>query len=468
MRGLKIKFLFLFVLLVAQSKAQDSLQLMSLSDFYRIVLTCHPLAKQAATLPDAARSQIRMARGAFDPVLKSDYDEKELAGEDYWKIWQSKLEIPVWLGADLKVAYDNSTGKYLDNSVLTPDGGLSYVGFTMPLGQGLLIDQRRATLKQAKLSAELADADKISMINKLLLQAAKDYWDWTFTYNKFLLHEESLRLALVRFNAIRDRVLFGDLPAIDSLEAFIEVQNRQTILAQSAMEYNNARLIASNNLWNEAAEPLETTAAVIPALEAQDMEAISSEQLALLLKLSMENHPELLKLNLKIDYLTIERKLAAEKLRPKLNFDYNLLRSGDQPWNSDEWATENNYKYGFNFSFPLFLREERGKLGFTKIKIQQTNFDRQQRSREIKTQVQTSWNELVALKEQMTVQESQVQNSTKMLDGEQYRFNNGEGSIFLINTRENNLINSRIKLIELKTKFAKSKAFLYWAAGRFQ
>lgn len=460
--------LLLFLLLSAAGvSAQDSLQIMRLRDYYELVLAHHPVVKQAANFSEMARAEIRTARGGFDPLLKSDYEEKKFDQKNYWTRWESKLIVPVWTGADLKIAYDDNNGKLLDNQYAVPQGGLSYVGISVPLGQGLLIDERRATLRQAQQLSRMAEADRVKTINKLLLSAAKTYWEWTFTRERLQFHQEALRLATVRFEAIRARVLFGDLPAIDSLEAFIEVQNRRNVLTQSDLESRNARLIASNFLWNSSGEPVELSPAIFPVFDAADLDTISSEQQNLLLELARVNHPELLKLDAKRSQLEIERRWAAEKLRPKLNFDYNFLEGGVTPWESRpaEWQFNNNYKMGFMFSLPLFLREERGKLGLVKLKIEQLGFDQRQLMREILTEVNTSWNQLNLLGDQIRIQEEQVKNAALMLEGELFRFNNGESSIFLVNTRENALINSRIKLAELKSKYAGSKAYLFWSAG---
>lgn len=459
--------LMFFCLLSSPVMAQDSIRVMTLGDFYGLILANHPFAKQAANLPVMAQREIRTARGAFDPVLKSDYDEKKFDSKNYWTTWQSKLQVPVWFGADIKIAYDNNNGQFLDDNFLVPDGGLTYVGLTLPLGQGLLIDQRRAALRQAQIGATMADAERVKLINKLLLQAAKDYWDWAFTWNRYLLHLESLRLAQVRFSAIRERVLFGDLPAIDSLEAYIEVQNRENIRTQSLLEYNNARLISETYLWNNESQPVVLDTTVYPVIDVSDVDTVSLAQLSILREFARINHPEIVKVGAKIDQLEIERRWAAEKLRPKLNLDYNFLRGGSEPWQDIDqgWNMNNNYKMGVNFSVPLFLREERGKLGLTKLKIQQTTLDQLQLQRDIDIMVQTSWNELLAMRDQINVQAAQVVNAGLMLEGEQFRFGAGESSIFLINARENSLISSRIKLVELRAKYAKSKAFLYWAAG---
>nr|MDQ3393294.1 TolC family protein [Bacteroidota bacterium] len=125
----------------------------------------------------------------------------------------------------------------------------------------------------------------------------------------------------------------------------------------------------------------------------------------------------------------------------------------------------NNYKFGVNFAFPLFLRSERGKLHLTKIKIMDINLGMQQSGREITNQIQAFYNELVNLNEQVRLQEDMVENSQILRDGELALFENGESSLFLINTREMSLINSQVKLFELRAKYAKNKVMLQWAAG---
>lgn len=462
-----ILLLFLYIGFVTRADA-DSLSLLTLEDVYGLVLTNHPIARQAQLLPDYAKAEIRTARGAFDPLLKSDYNNKEFKGEEYWNVWQNSLAVPTWYGVDFKVAYDQSDGKYLDPEEITPSNGLSYVGFSVPIGQGLLIDNRRATLRQAQLLTTKATADKVKAINKLLLQVNKDYWDWSFTYQRLLLHRESLGLATQRFEAIRNRVILGEQAAIDSLEAFIEVQNRENTLSQSAMEYSNARLVFAVHLWNTEGEPVEPGISVVPQSGSDGLPSLTVLPLEQLLDTARLQHPDIITMQVRIDQLEIERKLAAEKLRPKLNLDYNFLAPGTSLFSSADAYSPiftDNYKFGVNFSMPLFLREERGKLGATKIKLEQTRFQQQQLSRDILNQVRASYNEMSTLSQQILVQESLQVNADKMLQGELTKFAEGESFLFLVNNRENAVINSQIKLAELRTKYAKSIAQINWAAG---
>ena len=52
--------------------------------------------------------------------------------------------------------------------------------------------------------------------------------------------------------------------------------------------------------------------------------------------------------------------------------------------------------------------------------------------------------------------------------GEDIRFKVGESSLFLLNTRENKVLESMQKLAELKTKFFKSYRAVGWASGQLR
>ena len=53
----------------------------------------------------------------------------------------------------------------------------------------------------------------------------------------------------------------------------------------------------------------------------------------------------------------------------------------------------------------------------------------------------------------------------RLRNGEQIRFENGESSVFLLNSREASLVSARVKLAELQAKYAQTQATLRWAAG---
>ena len=72
---------------------------------------------------------------------------------------------------------------------------------------------------------------------------------------------------------------------------------------------------------------------------------------------------------------------------------------------------------------------------------------------------------MIALRKQILTQEATNKNLIALVKAEESRFNNGESSLFLINARENKALEALEKLIELKTKYAKTVYALQGSAG---
>ncbi|MDX2191295.1 MAG: TolC family protein [Bacteroidota bacterium] len=446
----------------------DTNNVFTLNDLYQSMMANHPVVKQALTLPIQARQEIRMARGTgFDPKFTSGYDEKRYNGTDYFTIWQNQLKIPTWFGAEFKAGYDEAYGKYLNPERTVPNNGLSYLGISVAVGQGLFIDQRRATLRQSQLSQKINEAEKVKLINKILYQAAKDYWNWYFHYNKFKSLEIGYNFALERYEFVKKRVNIGEEAAIDSTEALILLQNRYVTYSQSQMELQNASLELSNHIWGPSDTPLELTINAKPETFNPKTNSEDTNTVQILIQYAKKNHPELLKFDFKIGQLNIEKKLAIENIKPIINLNYNLLGAGINASNNiSSGIYKDYYKTGFDVVVPLFLRKERAKLQVTKLKIKQTEFERSFTSRQISNEIMQFFNELKNSERLLSTQTKLIENYYILKEAEFNKFNNGESSLFLVNTRETNLIDARIKRAELEAKYEKSKAGLYWSAGK--
>jgi outer membrane protein TolC len=461
--------LILLILLPEQLSATDSLKIMTVQEFLQLVLKNHPVAKQADLLPEKAKKEIRMARGSFDPVIYSKMSEKEFKDKNYYTLWDNYLKLPTWYGIEFKAGYEKNTGNYVNPEYKTDDKGISYAGISVPVGQGLIIDERRSVLRQAKLLPQLAEAERVKIINKLILQASKDYWDWMLSYNKWDLQRKAVLLNRTRFEGIKARVDGGDMAVIDTVEGHIQLLSLELQMSQSELDYRNSSLVLSNHLWGENGEPVEISGHVVPSMSGTEKMNIGTDSVASLVNAAKQNHPDIVKSTVKLDQLKIERRYLGDKFKPKLNFDYNILQSGrglsEQSFEYDH--IQDNYKYGVNFSFPLFIRAERGKYQLNKLKIQEVNLELRQANREIENNIQAVSNDLANLQKQIELQEQLVNSSGLMLAGEQERFLNGESSVFLINSRENYYIANQVKLVELKAKYAKAKGSLFWASGKY-
>ena len=116
--------------LLSLPEPPDSLLLdtttLSIDEFFDVVLVNHPVVRQSFLLNELARQELRLARGNFDPKLKSNFAAKEFKGTEYYRSWDSKLEVPLWIPADLNVGYEQNTGAYLNDEQQNTEDGLLY------------------------------------------------------------------------------------------------------------------------------------------------------------------------------------------------------------------------------------------------------------------------------------------------------------------------------------------------------
>ncbi len=440
----------------------DTTQTMNLDEFYKIILTFHPVVRQAGLLTEVAQQEIRLARGSFDPKLAASIDHKEFEDKTYYSKLDAYLSFPTWFPVNPKVGYQQNTGELLNAEDAIPGGKQLYAGISVPIGRGLITDVRRTAVRQAELFTTITTADQIKIINKILLDAAKEYWQWFFAYNQLMLLDRNVTLAEGIFKGVKLNAVQGEASLLDTIQAKIILQSRLVDRQEAILALQNSIISMSNYLWDAQGEPLQFNTSVAPVLVKQDPIWVRGELLEDLLNRARENHPDLVRLSLSIDQLEVEKSLAKEFMKPQLDLQYTAL---SQPTAVHQIDLFNDYKLGVDFSFPVFLRKERSKLALTKLKIEGTKLKRSQSERQILNEINITFNELRNTIVIIKQQEEVVALYSMLLKAEIFNLENGESDLFKINIQQEKLIQSQSKLLKLKAEQQKQKAFLYWAAG---
>lgn len=446
--------------------AQNTVKTFTIDEYLWFVSKYHPIAKQGELVLKEGESTVLESRGAFDPFLYGGVDQKQFNNKEYYNVLGAGLKIPTWYGVEFKTNLEQNRGFFLNPENYTPLNGLINAGVSVSLGQGLFIDKRRATLKQAQIFNQSSKLEQQVIMNDLFYSAISQYWSWVESWNYYQLLEESIVLAEDRFEAVKTSFIMGDKPAIDTVEAFLQLQNRQLDRNQFKLLYQNETLDLSNFLWFEENTPLVITDSIVPPLlsSLMNLSLVLPDSIQKILLNINDNHPELLLYQNKIASLNIEKRLKQEGLKPKVNLNYNFINEniGDNMLNT--FSTQ-NYKWGVELSFPIFIRQQRGELQLAKIKIQDVDYSLQQKNLEVQNKIKQYYNEQIILNEQVILYGEAVNNYNKLLIGEKSNFFEGESSLFLVNSREQKLIDAQLKLIELKSKFFKSNNGLFWSAG---
>lgn len=452
---------------VAQNR--DSLLVLSQEEFLNIVRTFHPVARQANLLVDRAKAELISSRAGFDPTFYMSADRKTFNGKNYFNWIHPELRIPTWYGIEINAGVENNLGDLL-NSQETP-GKSSYLGISVPLAKNLVMDKRRAVLMQAKVFREQSKADRLIMLNDLLFDASYSYWNWAKEYMVFRVLEETIEANEIRYGLVKLSYRQGDKPAIDTTEALAQLQLIQLARNETWLRFRNAGLELSNYMWQANDSPFYMPSLVIPDTAWSVVKIVNQTLPVLdtLLIVAATNHPKLQSYDFKLQMLDIDRKLKFQELLPVFNVRYNFLNSGYNVTEGASWRFyENNYKFGFDFGLPLRLSRGRGDYKAAKIKINETNLDLSQTRLAIDNKVKYYFNELAMLQTQVGIAEENFLNYQRLFKGEEMRFKLGEGSLFLLNVREIKLLESRQKLLELKSKFYTSYQGLRWSTGQLR
>ncbi|MEQ8908821.1 MAG: TolC family protein [Vicingaceae bacterium] len=457
-------FSALFIVLSAASQNSELGESLDYKTFMQRVKTEHPLSKQAKLQQQFGEAEVRGARGFFDPKTYAQLSQKYFDDKQYYSKLEGGVKIPTWFGIEVMGGYEDNEGDFLNPENSVPGNGLYFAGVSVPVGQGLFIDQRRAALKSAKIYAKSTQATQRFLLNQLYLDATKAYWKWFQAYHQKEVFEEAIELANIRLQAVKQGAVLGDRPDIDTLEAGIQVQNRALGLQQAQLDYKNARALLNVYLWDEGLIPLELEDETTPPV----LDSIASEaaEVDLLLGLDtlISQHPELLLSQFEIDQLEVDRRLKAEMLKPNLNVKYQPIVEGV----GDEVLSnfnQNNYQWGLEFSFPILLRKERGSLQKTKLKLQEKQFDLENKNQNLAFKAKAAFNEWQTTKEQADLYSQNTRDYFGLLEGERNLFQTGESSLFLVNRREVGYINAQLKWIEVLAKNHVARAKAYYSLG---
>ncbi|MFT7030443.1 MAG: outer membrane protein TolC, partial [Marinoscillum sp.] len=210
--------------------AQEDTSYLYLADLVEMAKMYHPILKQADLQNQLADAQLLQARGSFDPKLQSSYDAKQFKDKTYYDKFYNVLKVPLWFPLDPKIEVYRNEGEYLSPESYvgpTTDYWQVSTGVSLPIGKGLFIDERRAMVKQAKLYGNLAEAERVKIANKMLLNINKAYWAWFHAYTKYELVWQSKDIAEEIFRRVKLDYTFGEVAVIDTIQAKITFQTRQ-------------------------------------------------------------------------------------------------------------------------------------------------------------------------------------------------------------------------------------------------
>ncbi|MFZ8889267.1 MAG: TolC family protein [Pseudomonadales bacterium] len=376
-----------------------------------------PTILEARSQREAVVARRLAAEGGFDRTLSQGTRQWVLGDYDGFDA-DLKLTQPLaTLGGDLTAAYRISDGSFprYETERQTLGGGELSLGLTIPLLQDRTLDDRRFARRDATLAIAEADASLFQTQLDVQHDALIAYWRWVAAGRKLTIFEKLLAIAEERDRAFRAQSAVGDIAEIAVVENQQNLLKRRQLARRAARDFTLAATDLSFFLRDDkgAMQPVEAAALppAFPPIEGKEAKLPPARLAAII-----EATPTLQALAQKAQRLRLKRNLAQNDLRPELDFSLKLakdLGQGPRTLNGNDVIT------GFEFSLPLQRRKARGAQEEAEAALQAVTF-RQAR--------------------------------------ETVKFREGASSFFILNAREENTADARVRALDAQLAFQQAVA----------
>ncbi len=143
---------------------------------------------------------------------------------------------------------------------------------------------------------------------------------------------------------------------------------------------------------------------------------------------------------------------------------FKLQEDGGSLGNFNYNPVQNNY-VGLNVYMPIFLRKQRAKAEQAVLKGEVISNNKKEAIVKLTNAQRAFYQNTTNLKQSLDLLAVTNENYKQMLDAEQAKFNAGESSLFVVNSRELKWIESREKYIKTYSEYRKSILDYYHALG---
>lgn len=440
MRILLFLLLFLFPQVVwSTSLTLDEVMTSTMKHFPKIL--------QANYKVEEAQEKVTESLGNFD-FLASAKGDARTRGFYSGRSIDFQLEKPLGiLSSTLYTGYRVSDGRYPDyeGKYVTLEDGEYRLGIEFSLLQNRDIDLQRLNLKQSELLFGQSQFHRLQARYEVRKKATKAYWSWVAKGKIVEMYQQMLDISLNRDVAIKKRVKGGDLAKIYIDENKQYILKRRQLLVMAKNEFQNAALKLSLYYRDDRGEPrLPTEEQIPPAFEELPDHLERSEKLELL-DAALAASPAIQSLQYEIDRLYNIEVMAENKLMPKLDL---ILETNRDSGNGSKTRVGQENRIGLKFEFPLERRAAYGKRSQARAKSMRVQKKLQLSRESLKVETTQIFNLMNASLRSLHLSKNEIELAQKLRKAEQVKFLNGASDFFILNLREQNLLDAELKNIK--------------------
>lgn len=453
---MKIFFAFCMMLCTyfgcLESYAAEKPHPLQLIDVLQSIDAHYPQIKIAHLEIIKANGELIKAKGSFDPALESSARSQPMGGyiNNYT---DTQLTLPtVYNGVKLFAGYRNGNGNwpiYYQN-YLTNSGGEYRAGVSLPLLRDRLIDKQRTGLLTSAQLILLKQQDAESIKIKIYQEAIKAYWQWVEAGLQLETFKQLLNLAQKRQKAIEQQAKLGDLAKLAISENLQQIIQREQLLNQGQMIFEQAAIRLSLYLRNAQGQPQTPNDKALPSLP-HHLESRPPTQATII------GHPSLKKLTHYMNMMKLKRNQARNELLPQLDGTaYTFKQNGTGGY---ALLIPQAAMVGVSFKFPLLQRQAKGNLISAEQALRQTRIEKKFLYEQLNNDYSNLLIGINRYMRQVSLLQTELQLAQIIQTGETKKFYQGDSTLFLVNQREQtttqvqlNRLHAQVELEELKAR----------------
>lgn len=417
----------------------------------------------------AAREKIRAqsgkllsSQGVFDPYAESS-SKSRLSGYYDGRYTGAKVVQPFAdFSTDLYGGYKVSGGDFpiYEDEAFTLDAGEFKVGAVFSLLRDRDIDDRRAKVRDSRLSLEQTELD--AMLTRVRVQhdAMTAYVDWIAAGQALGVYRGLLELAEARNEGLDIRVQEGDLANVYLNE------NRQYILRRRGFVVEATRkLMAAANklslyLRHSDGRPRLPQDVELPGRWPNPPILIDPTTVDAAITAALGARPEFGVLAADIERERLNLALGKNLLKPRVDLNLEAARDfgGGQ---RNRVGTDTIVR--IDVTIPIETRTARGQIDAAQANLSRLDFDRRLLEERIEVEIRTLANDLSAAFRFVELATQEVEQADILSRAERDRFAEGASDFFLVNLREEAAANARVREIEAHLRYLASLADFYAA-----
>ena len=143
-----------------------------INDLLTWVNANHPLVRIANSELKIGAAKLLEKKGAFDPTLTVQNNSKDLENTNYYDFSRFAVTGNTRSPIKIETGVDYGFGRNINPEMSTTPNGLGFVGISINLLKGLLIDEKRNDLRKAKIYAQLGRIERNILLQDLQISTS--------------------------------------------------------------------------------------------------------------------------------------------------------------------------------------------------------------------------------------------------------------------------------------------------------